>query len=79
VIGDPLTVPRRKCQISWGNCVGQWDAVSALRPLGFEMTGAVKSQHILLGWLPADKLDEARSLPCIAMISDDYPYLIQEG
>lgn len=73
-------VARRKVQISWGGCaVGQWDALSQLHLLGFEKTGAVRSQHILLGWLPADKLDEARALPCIAMVSDDYPYLIQEA
>jgi hypothetical protein len=70
----------RKVQVVRDKRYCYWfgDFITALQSRGFQETGRVPSCGIALGWLPADRIEEVRSLPEVASISDDYSTLVQE-
>ncbi len=72
---------RRKVQVvrDWRRCVHHGEFLAILnRDYGFEETGAVKSHHTSFGWVDSDKMEAMRGCPEVAMLSDNYPYLIQD-
>ncbi len=45
---------------------------------GVEITGCVKYHGAVFGWVERERIPEIRTLPGVATINDDYPYLVQD-
>lgn len=78
---DVHSMERRKVQITRDQrrCYWEGDLIALLkRDHDFELTGKVHSMHIIVGWLPADRLEDVRAMPEVAYCWDDFPYLTQE-
>lgn len=51
---------------------------AALEANGVEITGSMQGQGYVFGWVDSDQISTVRALPEVAVINDDYPYLVQE-
>jgi hypothetical protein len=71
---------RRKCEIVCDKRRCYWfsDFLALLTANGVEVTGKVHSQGTAFGWVEQDDIPKIRNLCEVAMINDDYAYLVQD-
>lgn len=70
---------RRKCAIvcNKNRCYWFGDFLRILTDNGVEVTGKVQSQSTAFGWVEQEDTPKIRAIPEVAMINDDYAYLVQ--